>query len=238
MEKNRKGRCYWEKLKFTNVFSFNSGFFRGGVMAGVDVWEWMHSLSYGIKGSSESYYEHTTVQWMTRWPFLGKGKKEILFSGSKTYQCISLLFLSYTKFIHVKEEHYSPIRERRRKARKKIENFSENFSLDKQGTHFYLQKVKVTRLVFTVSLYGTKEYTTKPVAHVSQLAAGLKMVEFNWLWRMNYPYVWTKKPSTWSHQARSTTTFQAQCVTAHKKANFNLFCTFEHTQKPIWFSLK
>lgn len=153
MQINPIGGCHWEKLTLKNIFSFNSGFWGGGR----DAWVWMHSLSYGIRGSSESCYEHNTVHWMTRWPFLGKGKKKILFSGTKIYKCISLLFLGYTKFIHIKKEHYSQIRERRRKARKKnLKTSVQTLVWTNKGLIFTSKKVKVTRAVLTVSLYGDK----------------------------------------------------------------------------------
>lgn len=136
MKINPKGGCHWERLKPTNMFSFNSGFSLGGMRRGWDALLWIHSLSYGIRGCSESCYEHTSVHWMTKWPFLGKGKKKILVSGTKTYKCISLLFLGYTKFIHEGRTLLSDKRKMKKSKGKK----SENFSLEKQGTHFYLQK--------------------------------------------------------------------------------------------------
>lgn len=127
-----------------------------------DAWVWMYSLSYGIRGSSESSYEHTTVYWMTRWPFLGKEKDDNLVSSTKTYKCISLLFLGYKKFIHVKEGYYSQKRKRRRKVReKKLKTSVQTLVWTNKGLIFTSKKVKVTRLVLTVSLCGDKRIHNK-----------------------------------------------------------------------------
>ncbi|EOB00343.1 hypothetical protein Anapl_08775 [Anas platyrhynchos] len=64
---------------------------------------------------------------------------EMLGSRTKAYRYASLLFLGSAKFVHIEEGHYSQIREKEEKQ-EKIENFSENLSLDEQGTRFYLQK--------------------------------------------------------------------------------------------------
>lgn len=63
----------------------------------------------------------------------------MLGSRTKAYRYTSLLFLGSAKSIHLEEGHYSQIREKEEKQEKN-ENFSENLSLDEQGTRFYLQK--------------------------------------------------------------------------------------------------
>lgn len=242
MKINPKGGYHWEKLKLTNVFSFNSVFFLGGDWGEVVMWRGWGCLGMDAlpfiwnKGSSECCCKHTTVHWMTRWPFLGKGKK--IFSGAKTCKCISLLFLSRKIHTHKGRTLLSDKRKKKESKKNKLKTWVKTLVWTNKGLIFTSKKVKVTRLVLTVSLYGTKEYTTKPVAHVSQLAAGLKMVEFNWLWRMNYPYVWTKKPLNLISPGQKHNYIPSAMCDSAQNANFNLFCTFEHTQKPIWFSLK
>lgn len=160
-------------------------------------------------------------------------------SGTKTHECISLLLLSYTKFIHIEEGHYFQITEKRRKARTKIEDFSENFSLDKQGTHFYLQKVKVTRLALTISYHRDNRTHHKASSARITIGSWLENARVQLTMKNELPLCLNKKkqPNLISPGQKHNHIPGAMCDST-QKASFNLFCAFEHTQKPIWFSLK
>lgn len=126
--KNPRGEWHWAKLKPTSMLAFNSDFFwlgNGCISFHIPLWKLL--------------WAHHPIGWQGDLSLV-KGNKKVLVSGTKTHNCISLLFLGYPKFICTEERHYSQISEKRRKARAKIEDFTENFSLDKQGTHFYLPK--------------------------------------------------------------------------------------------------
>lgn len=217
-------------------------FFWGGIggrwwcWGGGDAWVWMHCLSYGIRGPLNAAV--STPLYIGWQGDLSLVKEKKIFSGAKTCKCISLLFLSRKIHTHKGRTLLSDKRKKKESKKNKLKTWVKTLVWTNKGLIFTSKKVKVTRLVLTVSLYGTKEYTTKPVAHVSQLAAGLKMVEFNWLWRMNYPYVWTKKPLNLISPGQKHNYIPSAMCDSAQNANFNLFCTFEHTQKPIWFSLK
>lgn len=66
-----------------------------------------------------------------------------------------LTFPRLYKFIHVKEEHYSGKRKKESKG-KKLKTSVKTLVWTNKGLVFTSKKVKVTRLVLTVSLYGDK----------------------------------------------------------------------------------
>lgn len=116
------------KTEPPSTFSFNSDFFwlgYGCIPFHTPLWKllWAHHYA-GWQGDLSSL----------------KGNKKILVSGTTTCTHTYLLLLGYTKLIHIDEGHYSQTTEKITKARTKIENFTENSSLDKQGTRFYIQK--------------------------------------------------------------------------------------------------
>lgn len=198
----------------------------------------MHSLSYGIRGSSESCCEHSTVQWMTRWPFLGKGKKKILIPGTKTYKCISLLFLGYIKFIHVKEERYPQTGEKKVSEKKNLKTSVKTLVWTNKGLIFTSKKVKVTRLVLTVSLCGDKRIHHKASSACITIGSWLENGWVQLTMKNELPLCLNKKPLNLISPGQKHNHIPGAMCDSAQKANFNLFCTFEHTQKPIWFSLK
>lgn len=104
-----------------------------------------------------------------------------------------------------------------------------------KGLGFTSKKVKVTRLTFLLSYRRDKRTHHKASNARSTIGSWLENARVQLTMKNELPLCLNKKKPTWSHQARSTTTFQARCVTAHRM-RVSIYSAHLSTHKSLYGS--
>lgn len=151
---------------------------------------------------------------MSRWSLLGERNQD---NFGLCYQALWVCFLAFP-WLHKVHIHkgWALDSRKKKKSKKKLKTSVKTSVWTNKGLIFTTKKVKVTRLTFTLSYCGDKRIHHKASSTRSTIGSWLENARVQLTMKNELPLCLNKKTPTWSHQARSTATFQARCVTAHR----------------------